>query len=330
MHRMLRNVRRVGKRPLLEALPHRYKETSATERLEAVRQLYKDAFQLTDGRPSAALLEALSQQSKLEGVLVSGEEIHALKFEARERTGHTLLPILKIKGTTENCRIMLESYLDICLTKNELGNFVDLINRCPQFPTTRINQSILLRYALMCTRSEVTPRLDLSPLIKRVVLLLERCRGDKFISCQSEMEITQEFVNQILQKFSFYPSDFLEFKTAALIANPQLKFSLSSRHISEEELCERYPVTRHLLQSPSNAAFPYPPTPSLTYRVASQLENERNEFTLLRSIGEEGEGVGKDVTQYKRKLQEQWSRELHLALVRESRLYRLGNYDDHR
>ena len=69
------------------------------------------------------------------------------------------------------------------------------------------------------------------------------------------------------------------------IANPAVKFSLSSRHITESELCERYPVTRHLLESPPNAAFPYPATPSLTYRVASQLENEKAEFTLLRSIG---------------------------------------------
>ena len=84
-----------------------------------IKDLYKAAYALTNGRPSRELLEALEQQAMIDGVKITGKEIHDFEYEEYILQNKSRLSRIRpITGTSTNKVQLLNAYLDVFLNKN--------------------------------------------------------------------------------------------------------------------------------------------------------------------------------------------------------------------
>ena len=300
-------------------------------KVEKIEKLYRDAFSLTKGKPSEALLKALEQQAAFEGVLVSGQEIQNFKYEQMvEEELSKDKKIVQIRGSGLQNIEMLNVYLDIFLSKNKLDEFLIMVQRNKRMFAS-IDKSILLRYVLICQKSTKEPRIELSDQMKQFSKIMYFYYQDNIVELKRNFqnENIQTFVDEILSSYTFYPNDFVDFKAAVKLVDSSLVFTIYHENLSQCDFIKRYPLTESLIIEKFKSIFPYKPIECDIKTVNAQLKNELNEFTQLQSISSEQKQCP-NLRNYKSWLQETWTDSLYIALVKESKLYRKGDYNDYR
>lgn len=304
---------------------------STTAKVEKIEKLYRNAFSLTKGRPSEALLKALEQQATFEGVLVTGQDVENFKYEQMvEQEFSKNNKIVQIRGSTTQSIEMLNVYLDIFLSKNQLDVFLIMVQKNKGL-FSFIDESIILRYILKCQKSSIEPRILVNDQIKKFSKLMYFYYQDNIVELKKSFknENIQAFVNEILATYRFYPSDFVDFKAAVKVVDASSVFFIGRQNLSETGFMKRYPLTKTLILKESESIFPYKSFKSDVKSINAQLKNELNEFTQVQSISKEQKQCP-NIRKYKSWIQEKWTESLYSALVKESKLYRKGDHSDYR
>ena len=304
----------------------------APENVAKIKDLYKAAYSLTNGRPSRELLEALEQQAISDGVKITGKDIHDFEYDEyvmqnKSRQGK----IRPITGTSVNKIQLLNAYLDVFLNRNMLDDFFSLIQRSPAISNSinLIDQSILLRYIIKCRKDfRVHHLAQLPDHIKTV----DRIMGHYYqrnLTLLKDISVNQKFIDEIVANFSFYHKDFKDFENAIRIVDPSLVFSVTNEKDDADSLKEKYPLIKNLLSPKPESIFPYCETSVSAASIKLQLQNEKQEFTQLQSISCETHN-NSNVWKYKSMLQKKWVNCLYKALLNESSLYKKGDHRDFR
>ena len=307
-------------------------EVKTLESVKKIRDLYKAAYALTNGRPSRDLLEALEQQAKIEGVRITGKDIHDFEYEEyilQNKFKHS--KIRRITGTSINKVQLLNAYLDIFLNKDQLDEFLCLIQRSIAIAESvkLIDASILMRYIIKCRKDfRVHHLAELPEDIRKVDEIMGHFYHKNWAMLQS-LQVSQKFVDEIVAGYSFYYSDFKDLEKAISFMNPSLVFSVSNEKLDSASLCEKYPLVKNLLNHKPKSTFPYYETDVPADSIKVQLQNEAQEFTQLQSVSCETH-ESQDVWKYKSGLQKKWETCLYKALLSELNLYNRGDHRDFR
>ena len=307
-------------------------EVKPHESVTKIRDLYKAAYALTNGRPSRDLLEALEQQAKIEGVRITGKDIHDFEYEEyimQNKSKHS--KIRGITGTSTNKVQLLNAYLDIFLNKDQLEEFLCLIQRSTAIAESikLIDASILIRYIIKCRKDfRVHHLTELPENIRKVDEIMGHFYQKNWAMLQS-LQVSQKFVDEIVAGYSFYYSDFKDLEKAISIINPSLVFSVSNEKLDAASLYEKYPLIKNLLNHKPKSTFPYYETDVSADSIKVQLQNEAQEFTQLQSVSCETH-ESQDVWKYKSGLQKRWETCLYEELLSESNLYKRGDHRDFR
>lgn len=308
---------------------------NSNSKVEKVKQLYHSAFALTNGRPSNALLHALKQQAKIEGVKVTGQQIHDIEYDqyisrmdSMDSSSSTLPHVRSEKPYKLE---LLNSYLDVLLNKDRPHDFLKMLNKTKDVRLEDINQSLVLRYVMKCRKANRYHNLSLTGELRLLEKLIG-CYYQKNLVGLYELKkkISQKFANDIIANYTFYRSDFTDLKAALLIINPSLKFATSSEMITPDEIVALFPISKHVL-NPQNdrTTFAHEGTSVSTETIDKQVNSEKIGFTYIKSISSE-EHYCKHLWRYKSQLRKRWSDELYKALLKESQLYCLGDTRDFR
>ncbi|KAL5254312.1 hypothetical protein ACHWQZ_G013925 [Mnemiopsis leidyi] len=303
-----------------------------SEIVAKIRDLYKAAYALTNGRPSRELLEALEQQAKIEGVRITGKELHDFEYEEYILQNKSKQSKIRpITGTSTTKVQLLNAYLDIFLNKNQLDEFLFLIQRSTAITDSikLIDPSILMRYVIKCRRDFRVHHLTELP---ENISIVDKVMGhfyQKNWTLLQGLRVNQKFINGVVAGYSFYYSDFKDFEKAISIIDPSLVFSVTNEKLSAACLFEKYPLIKSLVSQKPNSTFPYYETEVPAASIKVQLQNEKQEFTQLQSVSCNTH-KNHDVWKYKSGLQKKWEACLYKALLSESNLYKKGDHRDFR
>ena len=301
------------------------------DKVSKIESLYRKAFSETKGRPSAALLNALKQQSRHDGVCVTGQQIQSFEydemvFQNKSRNSK----IRSIRGSSSTSIGVLNTYLDMYLHKNELKEFLLMLEKTRDVKQSSVDQSIILRYVFKCKKASVSPQIEMTGNIKILASIMGLYFQDMLEQSNAVHEgIDQAFVDEIISTYSFYLSEFEDFKAAMRVIDPQLKFSVIHEKEQQDVLYESYPIIESLCNLSGENLFPYPSNVIDKDAIKTQLKNEKNDFTQVKSISSERNHC-QDLWQYKSKVQNEWCNTLYKALLAQSRLYKRGDHKDFR
>ena len=304
----------------------------AAEHVTKVKNLYKTAYALTNGRPSPELLEALEQQAKCDGVKITRKELHDFEYEElilQNRSRQS--KIRPITGTSTNKIQLLNAYLDVFLNKNELDEFLSLIQRSPAISNSidLVDRSILMRYIIRCRKDFRVHHLAELPDHISVVDKIMGHYYQRNLSLLKNISVNQKFIDEIVANYSFYRNDFRDFENAIRIIDSSLVFSVTNEKRDIDYLKKKYPLIKNLLSPKSKSNFPYHASRVSAASIKSQLQNEKHEYTQLQSISCETQ-ENPSVWKYKAMLQKKWEDRLYKALCNESKLYKKGDHRDFR